>query len=54
LNNGGEYVEETYYWQGRVFAAQGRTGEAATAFRNALRHNSHYTAAQEALNALDA
>ena len=52
LQNGGEYVEETYYWQGRAFAGQGRTAEARVAFRNALRGNSGYTAAQEALDAL--
>lgn len=53
LSNGGEYVEETYYWQGRVYAAQGRTQDAAVAFRNALRHNRLYTAAQEALDELN-
>jgi hypothetical protein len=52
LANGGEYVEETYYWQGRAFAAQGRTAEAAEAFRNALRQNRLFAAAQTALNAL--
>ena len=52
LANNGEYVEETYYWQGRAFAAQGRTGEAAEAFRNALRHNRLFTPAQSALDAL--
>lgn len=54
LNNGGEYVEETHYWQGRVLAAQGRTSEAAAAFNRALRHNPRFTAAQEALNSLSA
>ncbi len=49
LNNGGSYVEETYYWQGRAYAAQGRRDLAADAFRRALTHNPRYTAAQEAL-----
>jgi hypothetical protein len=52
LANGGEYVEETYYWQGRALAAKGRTAEAAEAFRNALRHNRLFAPAQTALNAL--
>jgi tetratricopeptide (TPR) repeat protein len=53
LNNGGEYVEETYYWKGRVLAAQGSTAEAASAFRQALQHNPGYTDAQTALDALN-
>lgn len=52
LANNGEYVEETYYWQGRAFAAQGRTAEAAEAFRNALRHNRLFAPAQSALDSL--
>jgi hypothetical protein len=54
LSNGGEYVEETYYWQGRVYEQQGRTAQAADAFRIALMHNPNYIAAQEALDALNA
>ena len=50
LANGAEYVEETYYWQGRVYAMQGRTQDAITAFRTALQRNRNYTAAQEALD----
>lgn len=53
LENGGQYVEETYYWQGRALAALGQTQEARTAFRNALRRNRNYDAAQEALDRLD-
>lgn len=52
LTNGGQYVEETYYWQGRVFAAQGRTADATSAFRRALDRNPLYAAAQQALNSL--
>lgn len=50
LANGGQYVEETYYWQGRTFLAQGQTTEARIAFRNALAINADY---EEALAALD-
>ena len=53
LNNGGQYVEETYYWQGLVFVAQGQITEARTAFRNALNINPNYEDAQSALNELD-
>lgn len=52
LSNGADYVEETYYWQGRAFAKMGRINDAATAFRMALRRNPRYQAAQDALNAL--
>ena len=52
LGNGGEYVEETYYWQGRALEAQGRAAEAASAYRSALNRNPRYTAAREALDAL--
>lgn len=53
LTNGAQYVEETYYWQGRVFAEQGRAQEAAAAFRRALQQNPRYAAAQDALDALN-
>jgi tetratricopeptide (TPR) repeat protein len=52
LNNGGEYVEETYYWQGRVLAEQGQDSQAASAFRQALNRNPSFDAAQSALNEL--
>ncbi|MBP6298313.1 MAG: C39 family peptidase [Anaerolineae bacterium] len=52
LGNGGEYVEETYYWQGRALEAQGRTNEAASAYRTALNRNPRYVAARNALDAL--
>ena len=48
------YVEETYYWQGRVLAAQGETQQAAYSFNTALTHNPLYTAAQDALQELNA
>jgi len=50
LVNGGQYVEETYYWQGRVLAAQGSRTEAAAAFQRALVGNPRFAAAQQALN----
>lgn len=49
LTSGGEYVEETHYWQGMVHAAQGRTNEARASFNRALRHNPRYQAASDAL-----
>ncbi len=52
LLNGGQYVEETYYWQGKVYAEQNDNVKAAASFRQALAHNPRYTAAQDALNAL--
>jgi tetratricopeptide (TPR) repeat protein len=52
LSNGGEYVEETYYWQGRALAAQGQTNAARSAYREALRRNYLFEDAQIALNAL--
>jgi len=52
LTNGAQYVEETYYWQGRVFAAQGNTSDAREAYQRALLHNPRYADAQTALNLL--
>lgn len=46
---GGGFVEETYYWAGRVYEAQGETAQAAAAYRRALSQNSRYTDAREAL-----
>jgi hypothetical protein len=53
LNNGGAYVEETYFWQGQVHAAQGELSEARASFNRALQANPLYSDAQEALAALD-
>ncbi len=52
LLNGGQYVEETYYWQGKVYAEEKDFAKAATSYRQALSHNPRFTAAQDALNAL--
>ncbi|RMG83843.1 MAG: tetratricopeptide repeat protein [Chloroflexi bacterium] len=53
LNNGGDNVEETHYWRGRVFEAQGEINQAISAYREALRHNPKYTPASEALDRLN-
>jgi hypothetical protein len=53
LNNGGQYVEETHYWQARVLEAQGNRSEAASAYNRALAHNPRYDEAQRALDALN-
>ncbi|MBC7814701.1 MAG: tetratricopeptide repeat protein, partial [Burkholderiales bacterium] len=47
------YVEETYYWQGRVLAEQGEPQQAMNAFNTALTHNPFYSAAQDALQELN-
>lgn len=52
LSNGAEYVEETYYWQGRVLAARGSRDEAINAYRQALVHNPLYEDAQAELDSL--
>ncbi|NOK85714.1 MAG: hypothetical protein GFH27_549367n29 [Chloroflexi bacterium AL-W] len=51
-NVGGRYVEETYYWQGKVMVARGDIAGARAAFNRALSYNRFYTDAREALNAL--
>lgn len=53
LTNGAEYVEETYYWQGRVYEALGRTQDAINAYNSALRTNQRFTAARQALDSLN-
>lgn len=52
LTNGAQYVEETYYWQGRVYEARGQNNEAIAAYTRALNHNPLYAAAQQALDNL--
>jgi hypothetical protein len=54
MNNGGQYVEEMYYWQGLVLEKQGDSQKAAAAFRQALDHNPRYAAAQDALKKVSA
>ncbi len=53
LTNGAQYVEETYYWQGRVLEAQGDFAGARQAFSRALDHNYLYTEARAALDSLN-
>lgn len=50
--NAGSNVEESFYWQGKVYAAQGRAGEAAASFQRALAQNPRYQAARDALGTL--
>lgn len=52
LNNGGQYVEETHFWKGKVLEAQGNPRQAYEAFRVALAHNPRFTAAKDALDKL--
>ncbi len=47
LGNG--YVEETYYWEGRVHEAQGNSSQAAASFRQAVQQNSSFETARAAL-----
>jgi len=42
------FVEETYYWEGMVYAAQGKTSQAVSAFNTALKYNKNFFPAQEA------
>ncbi len=50
--NAGSNVEESFFWQGKVYAAQGRAQEAAASFQRALAQNPRYQAARDALNTL--
>lgn len=43
-----EYVEESYYWKGMAYAAEGNTSEALKQFNLALRYNTNFFPAQEA------
>lgn len=54
FNNGGQYVEEIWYWQGKVLAARGETAQAASSFRQALQRHPGFAAAAEALKSLPA
>lgn len=50
--DGGQYVEETYYWQGRALAQLGRTNEAVAAFQRALDQNRFFADARQAITEL--
>jgi tetratricopeptide (TPR) repeat protein len=47
LGNG--FVEETHYWQGKAYEAQGDTLQAQNAYRQAIQQNARYQAAIDAL-----
>ena len=47
---GGQNVEETYYYRGQAYLAQGNTTAATTDFQTALQLNPNYPAAQAALD----
>ena len=53
LNNGGQYVEETHYWKGKVLEAQGQNQQAYESFRQALAHNPRFLAAKDAMEKLN-
>lgn len=53
LSNNGRLVEETHYWLGMALAAEGKSQDAQSAFRQALRLNPQYEAAQLALDNLN-
>ena len=46
-------LEETYYWRGRVYQAQGQRQRAASEYRRALGYNRSYDAARQALDSLN-
>ncbi|MEJ2149242.1 MAG: C39 family peptidase [Chloroflexota bacterium] len=46
------YSEEAYYYEGLARAALGETGDARYLFTLALRYNSHYQAARQAIDSL--
>jgi hypothetical protein len=52
LSNNGRYVEETYYWQGKVREARGDLAGARESYRRALSMNRYYDDAEQALNAI--
>ena len=52
MANGARYVEETWYWQGRVLQQRGDMTGARSAYSQALNLNRFYTAAREALTEL--
>ena len=52
MANGARYVEETWYWQGRVLQQRGDVVGARSAYSQALNLNRFYTAAREALTEL--
>ena len=51
--NNARELEETYYWQGMVQEAQGKTQAAAASYRRALAYNPRFDAARQALASLN-
>ena len=51
--NNARELEETYYWQGMVQAAQGEPQAAAASYRRALAYNPQFDAARQALASLN-
>ena len=49
MANGARYVEETWYWQGRVLQQRGDVAGARGAYTQSLNLNRFYSAAREAL-----
>ena len=52
MANGARYVEETWYWQGRVLQQRGDVAGARGAYTQSLNLNRFYSAAREALTEL--
>ncbi|MGH2544619.1 MAG: tetratricopeptide repeat protein, partial [Ardenticatenaceae bacterium] len=50
--SGADNLEESHFWRGRAYAALGQTDAARQDFQKAIRLNSNFSAAQEALAAL--
>ena len=51
--NSSRELEETYFWQGRVYESQGKRQQAAASFRRALAYNPNYDEARQALENLN-
>ncbi|MEP7289781.1 MAG: C39 family peptidase [Chloroflexota bacterium] len=47
------YVEETFYWQGMAYAAQGQTGKATDDFKKVLKFNPNFLPASDMLAQLE-
>ncbi len=54
LKNSGNYIEEPYYYQGLVYAAQGDYNKAVEKFNQALRFNRNFFPAEEAKKQVEA
>ena len=52
--DGGQDVEEAYYWQGRALLALGERNQAVAAFQLAIGKNRYFADARQALTELGA